>query len=174
MRSHVLVIYGSPKSDGATKKLCDSYLAKEGISTYQWYDCFHEMPTPCNDCGYCKTHDGCSKPDLQSFYTALEQCDFLIIATPIYNNSFPAPLKALIDRLQVYYNARFCRGIRPPVRIQKEVALLLTAGGSKDCSELIVSQLRPVLTVINATLRTCLFVKSTDAKNEVPTVLHFE
>lgn len=42
----------------------------------------------------------------------LEDADAVIVATPVYNLSFPAPMKALFDRFQRYYEAHFRRKLR--------------------------------------------------------------
>lgn len=95
-------------------------------------DAFALSPLPCDDCRYCYRVDGCSKPDLKEFYTALEEADALALVTPVYNRSFPAPLKALLDRTQRYWAARFIRGIRPPITRPKQAFLLTAAGSGGD------------------------------------------
>lgn len=91
--------------------------------------CYDRRPIPCDDCRYCYHREGCSKRDLDDFYAALEEADLVVIATPVYHLSFPAPLKALIDRLQRYWSARFILGKRPPISKGKRL-VLLTASGS--------------------------------------------
>ena len=118
-----------------------------------WIYCYEMLPQPCDDCGYCRDRDGCCKDDLQNFYPLLESADVLVFATPVHNLSFSAPLKALIDRTQCYWSARFCRGIRPPI-IRAKRTILLTSAGSEDPSAgmMVERQLLPALTILNARL----------------------
>jgi multimeric flavodoxin WrbA len=55
----------------------------------------------------------------------LAACDRVVIASPVWMGSLPAPLLALGSRLQWRW---YCRAALPP----KEGAVLLTAGGSGD------------------------------------------
>lgn len=62
----------------------------------------------------CEYHDGCSNKDLDIFFEDFEDADYIAFFTPVYNNFFPAPIKAILDRFQRYYNARYKRGSNPP------------------------------------------------------------
>ncbi len=160
----VLILYGSPHENGHTRRLLDDYLARAGLTDARRFDCFATPPLPCDDCGHCKTAAGCSKPDLREFYAAFEASDLVVIATPVYNRGFPAPLKALLDRLQVYYNARFARGVKKPIETPRDVVMLLTCGGRDDCTAALTEQLKPALTVTNATLTATQIVCGTDGE----------
>ena len=149
---NTLVLFGSPHQDGATKALADAFIdALPQGDTVTWVDSFALAAQPCRDCGGCREIRGCVQPDLDAFYPLLEETDRLVIATPIYNRSFSAPLKTLIDRLQPYWSARFVRGERPPIERPK-TAFLLTACESDPSEDgaIVEQQLRPALTVLNA------------------------
>lgn len=149
---NTVILFGSPHKNGATKALADAVLAAlPPADTVTWVDTFALEPRPCRDCGFCRTHRGCVQPDLAAFYPLLEEADRLIVATPVYNRSFSAPLKALIDRLQPYWSARFVRGERPPIARAKQ-AVLLTCCESEPSEDgaVVEQQLRPALTVLNA------------------------
>lgn len=150
----VLVIFGSPHAEGPTARLTGAALAAlpEGTRMMLW-DCYARMPAPCNDCGYCRRQEGCSKRDLDEFYEDLEAADRLLFATPVYHGSFPAPMKAVLDRLQRYWSARFVLGIRPPIQKPKQGVLLTVSGSPSDeGGRLIERQLAPHLTVLNTVL----------------------
>lgn len=154
IKHRVLIINGSPHTNGPTSQLMDSFIkALPASAAVIRFDCYARAPLPCNDCGACHQQNGCALTDLDDFYTLLEDSDALVFATPIYNLSFPAPLKALIDRTQRYWAARFIRGIRPPIAKSKRVILLTAAGtDDSDSGMMLERQLRPVLTILNAKL----------------------
>ena len=159
-----LVLFGSPHPAGPTMALVRAYLAREGIppDDVQWFHAYRTPPLPCVDCGWCKTHPGCALSDLGGFYRDFEAAERLVIAAPVYNAGLPAPLKALIDRMQVYFNARFARGLRPPIATPKQAALLLTAGSDRDFCPLLLEQLAPMFTVTNCRLLGAACLKNLD------------
>ena len=119
---HALVLFSSPHKDGHTKKLLEAFL--DGLKGEDWQvkslDIFKVNIHPCIACGYCQKADGCAFRDLDKFDRDLRVCELLVIATPVYNLSFPAQLKAVIDRFQRYFEARFARGIRPAIATHRE------------------------------------------------------
>lgn len=150
----VLVLFGSPHAEGPTARLTAAALASlpHGTHTLIW-NCFETPVLPCDDCGYCRHRAGCSKRDLDGFYAELEEADLLLFATPVYHRSFPAPMKAVLDRLQRYWSARFVLGLRPPIAKPKRGILLTVSGSPSDeGGRLIEQQLAPHLTVLNTTL----------------------
>lgn len=159
-----LVLFASPHPNGATAALLAAYLLREGIERADctFFDCYALRPEPCVDCGYCREHPACAFHDLDDFYEALEAADRLILAAPVYNGGFPAPMKAVIDRLQVYFNARFVRGVRPPIAQEKRAALLLTSGSAGEKRTALLPQLLPCFTVIHAEMETILEMPGTD------------
>lgn len=127
-----LLINGSPRADGPTARLLAALESSlPATVAVQRFDCFAQPVLPCNDCRACHIIDGCARPDLKEFYRALEDAALLVFASPVYNLSFPAPLKAVVDRTQRYWAARFVRNIRPPIVRPKRV-VLLTAAGADD------------------------------------------
>ncbi len=168
-----LLIFGSPHAQGPTARLLAALEAElpPGAAAER-FDCFAQPILPCNDCRACQQADGCVLPDLKAFYAALEQADFLVFATPVYNLSFPAPLKAVIDRTQRYWSARFVRGVRPPIPRKKQVVLLTAAGADgSEGGELLERQLLPVLTILNGKLRAAVHYAGADAGRDISPAL---
>ena len=94
------------------------------------YDSYKLSPAPCTDCKWCEYHEGCSNKDLDVFFEDFEDADYIAFFTPVYNNFFPAPTKAILDRFQRYYNARFKRGANPPVKKPKRVGAVIASGSN--------------------------------------------
>lgn len=160
------VLFGSPHRDGNTGKLLDVFLsalpkalAVDIADVYKW------NLAPCTDCGFCKTNNGCVLSDFPLLDKVIQESDYLAVATPVYNFSVPAPLKAVLDRTQCYYNARFCRGIRPPVVRHKKAVLLLTAGKPDSLgTEIVEKQFKAAFTILNAELIASVCSLGTDEK----------
>ncbi len=159
-----LIFYGSPKRNSHTAQLCGAFM--KGLS--KRYDVeiirlFELMPKPCNDCGYCKASDGCSKKDLDVVMQSFSEADLIVVASPVYLLSYPAPLKALFDRFQRFYCARFRRGILKPVEKPKKAVLLLSAGSDgKTAQEIIEAQTSRAFSVMNTEIIGTILADNTD------------
>lgn len=159
-----MLISGSPHRAGPTARLLEAFASSlpEGTAVER-FDCFSTPPAPCVDCRACHATGRCVHRDLDTVFGALESTDVLVIATPVYNLSFPAPLKALIDRTQPYWAARFIRGIRPPIARPRQAVLLTVSGADTlEGGELLEKQLRPTLTVLNAAPLRCVHYTGAD------------
>lgn len=92
--------------------------------------CYSAQIAPCTDCRACRAQDGCVIPDeMQSLYPLFEQCDNLVIASPIYYASLTGRLLDVVSRFQRYDSARRFRHAPTPI-MPKKAAVILTCGGS--------------------------------------------
>ena len=167
----VLVLFGSPHKEGATARLLTAALAGMPKAEVTRFDAFALAPAPCDDCGYCHRAEGCRHRDLDGFYEALEAADVLVFATPVYNRSFPAPMKAMLDRLQRYWAARFVRGVRPPIAKAKQTLLLTAGGASRGDGTYLEPQLAPILTILHSTPARTIHAEGTDQGELSPVAL---
>lgn len=156
-----LVVSGIPSSSAFTKKLLEREIEKlESPPLY--YNTFSSVPLPCDGCGYCKTDPKCKHRDLDEFFANFTKANNIIFAFPVYNNSVPAPLKALLDRFQQFYYARFVRGERPPIKGKRDVTIIMTMGAERDVTPLILEQLLPIFTICGCRLKTTITLTGTD------------
>ena len=162
-------INASPHANGPTVQLAQHFLQHLAPQHLTRIDCFDRAPLPCDDCRYCHTHERCAKRDIDDIYQAIEQADGLLFALPVYHNSFPAPAKALIDRFQRYWAARFVRNQKPPIAKAKQAVLLSVSGSDgAEGGMLVQAQLQPPLTVLHATLVASLHLRGADKKGITP------
>jgi multimeric flavodoxin WrbA len=150
-QKQVLVLFGSPHQKGTTARLLDSFLAPFAadaqIHTVNAYAC---NIAPCNGCNICRTAERCAMTDFDEIDGLIRRSDVIVVATPVYNLSFPAPLKAIVDRTQRYFSARFSLGLKPSIAKHKLAALLVTAGSlDLDGAEIISRQMKMVFSVMN-------------------------
>ncbi len=156
-----LILFGAPHRDGVCGRLLE--MVCERLETPPTVvECYARSVSPCDDCRGCHHQVGCVKRDMDDVYEALEQAERLIFIAPVYNRSFPAPMKAMIDRLQCYWAKRFVHGMRPPIAIPKTALLLTAAGSDRGDGEQLLFQLEPALTVLHVTDVKAVHVDNTD------------
>ena len=163
------IIYGSPNKNSFTMELLRQS-ERQSLENACFFNCFEARPTPCDGCGFCKASDGCKFDDLNDFFKDFERAENVILAFPVYNGSFPAPLKSLIDRFQWLYNARFFKNKRPPIGGKRDVTLVITAGSKKNPLPLITSQLKPLFTISGCKLKKAVMLLNTDNNPTLKTV----
>ena len=152
----ILVVFGSPHPNGNTNRLVKKFLepfSSEQFDT-QLFDVYAERVSPCIGCGWCAMQEDCCINDAgKRLDRLLRECDLLVIASPVYNLSFPSPLKAVLDRFQRYFEARFSLGKKPPIA-KHRLAVLLAAGGSpsEEGVEIMAKKLHLCFSVMNTTL----------------------
>ena len=160
----VMAIMASPRKNGYTAKLLGSLLREFPKGTnFDIVNLYELNPVPCNACGYCKAGNGCTKKDLEDFWARFETADIIVFATPIYFMGVPAPFKALIDRFQRYYEARFRRNMKNPIEKRRKALLIVTSGSDGEIGyEVIKHQLLQAFSVLNIELCGVTLAKNTD------------
>lgn len=159
----LLIIMGSPRENGVCQELINQVRTYFLDCEIKLYDTYKMAPAPCTDCKYCEYHDGCSNKDLNVFFEDFEDADYIAFFTPVYNNFFPAPLKAVIDRFQRYYSARFKRGAKPPIKKPKRVGAVIASGSNaRQCADYMVGTLRQAFTVLNGEFCARYYIPNTD------------
>ncbi len=164
----IFVLFASPHQSGNTSKLLNYYL--RNFTTYEvvMFDVYKNEVRPCIGCDYCKENNECIYNDFAEIDRYLNIADILVIATPSYNLSFPAPLKAIFDRMQIYFSKRFFKNIVPPIEKKKEAVLLLTTGRDSGISRKIMTcQLNMIFSIINAKLAKTIVLDYTDNIEDV-------
>lgn len=155
----VTVIFGSPHKNGPTYKTLENflqYIPKE--KSISFFDAYQIGAKPCVDCKFCKKNFSCVYSDLNTLYRTVLSCELLILAFPIYNASFPSPIKCILDRMQPFYYARNSRVFNP-----KNAVIITTQGSSSQDYETCISeQIAPNLKLLNIKNLHFLSVKNTD------------
>ena len=98
----VLIINGSPRKGGNSSiliKEATDIFDKEGVE-HETYQIGSKKISGCIGCGYCYDHDGCVfKDDANELGSKLEQCDGLLVVSPVYYASANGTLISLLDRM---------------------------------------------------------------------------
>ncbi len=150
-----VLIFGSPRKNGHTAQLLDAFVSAMPDGTeYEYFDACGLSVQPCTGCGACEDRWFCPlNDDMERVLEAIVACDVLVIASPVYFLTFPAPLKALVDRTQRCFAAQE-RGMEssPFSAKQRAAVVLLTAGSPPEKGEVVAQQLRWLLPPLNARL----------------------
>lgn len=127
-----LIINGSPRKNGDTTALLDE-LVKHLEGEVITISCFDEI-APCSDCRYCWKHSGCAINDkMQEIYPYFEECDNVVIASPVWFSSLSGPTLNLASRFQTYFAGRIFRGEK---RKADKNGVLILVGGEKGTEEM--------------------------------------
>lgn len=128
-----LIFNGSPRVKGDTVSLIDA-IVKELDGEYKIINAYRSSIAPCIDCRYCYEKDGCAINDgMQEIYSYIQECDNIIIASPIYFSELTGKFLDVASRLQTYFCARHFRN-EEPISMQKKGGVLLVGGGDGDMS----------------------------------------
>lgn len=128
------VLMGSPRPNGNTAALLKPFLDECGRMGAETC-CFRldgMKLVPCRGCMACQEVPdglGCvQEDDFQTVFQAMEDCDVVILATPIYSWYCTPPMKALMDRAIYAGNKYYGREKGPSLLEGKRVASLVTCG----------------------------------------------
>ncbi len=164
MNKKYLIIKGSGRKDGFTNKICEDIISFLGDENVIVFDTYKEKFDFCNGCNYCEEHGRCSKDDLNDFYNVFEKCDEIIFFSPVYNGTFSAPFKSLMDRFQVYYTTFYHNGKIQPITKRRKAWFIAAAGRDGKISfEYMRSQLCCAFTILNIELVDSFLCAHTDS-----------
>ncbi len=168
----ILIIKGSARKEGFTNTV-----AKEIEMLYEGedikiFDCFKEKFKPCNGCNFCEKNGRCVNSDLDEFYSDFESADIVFFLSPVYNGTFSAPLKALIDRFQVYYTSFYSSGKKQKIEKKRDAYFIASAGrDGKIAFDYMTSQLKCAFTILNIELKDAFLCSFTDTASTIEATL---
>ena len=120
---YLLALYGSPRANGNTSLLLDALVAGAeevgvGVRAFR----LAEMDLrPCRACNACFRDGECVQKDgMQEIYPHLIEAGAVAMAAPIFSMNICAQAKALIDRCQRFWSARYVLGREPVERERAE------------------------------------------------------
>ena len=121
-----LIINGSPRKNGDTQALMDAFVS--GLDGEYRIVSREDGVSPCIDCRYCFSHDGCAVRDaMQDIYAYLADCDAVVLASPVWFSSLSGPALDIGSRLQTYFARKFFRHLPSPLTKKRGVILLAGA-----------------------------------------------
>jgi multimeric flavodoxin WrbA len=129
-----LIFNGSPRKKGDTVSLINKVIENLNgeYKIINAYDC---QISPCIDCRYCWDNTGCCINDeMQEVYTYIQECDNILIASPIYFSELTGALLNVGSRLQTYFCARKFRKEKSIAKVKKG-AVIVVGGGDGNVNK---------------------------------------
>lgn len=119
-----LIIVGSPRSNGRSAHLaemlfeaCIDECPDDEVSLAPVSELAISACVGCNGCKNSEGHVCVFEDDMDEIREILDESDELIIVSPVYFSGAPAPMKALLDRLQPYFWTWEAGGSRRPMTL---------------------------------------------------------
>lgn len=145
-----LIFNGSPRLRGDTMTLINALIPKLDGECRIVNVCNRKI-SPCIDCRYCWEHEGCAfVDDMQNVYNYIQDCDNILIASPIYFSELTGQLLCVGSRLQTYFCARYFRN-EVPIEKPKKGGVILVSGGDDNNDEKPYSTACSLLHTMNCT-----------------------
>lgn len=146
----LLIIEASKRENGFSKRLSKYALSLLGGFEVTLFNVFENEVIPCDGCNFCENAGRCRHRELDAFFWGFENADFILIFSPVYNESFPAPMKALLDRFQVYYTSFYKNKKQQPIKKRRKAALAVSCGRSGEFALSVMErQLKNAFSVTN-------------------------
>lgn len=150
---NILAISGSPRRGGNSEILLDDVIkAAAGRAAIVRKVILNELKfSGCQECGGCAKTGRCVlNDDMSPLYEQIAAANVLILTSPIFFGSLSAQLKAMIDRCQCCWTAKYILG-RQWKGAAKKGYLILTSAADKrrffQSAESIVKNLFAVLDI---------------------------
>ena len=105
----LVIFQGSPRANGYTAGILQQIAAGATSAGGEvvWYDLNDDGIRGCQNCRYCRSHDGCATQDaLQPMYREMQDADGIAAGFPIYFMGISGQGKRWLDRLFPFVDAR--------------------------------------------------------------------
>ena len=161
-----LIINGSPKKNGNTTALIDEFM-KHLNGEVKILSCFSNI-SPCSHCRYCWSNNGCSIVDeMQEIYPFIDECNNVVLASPIWFSSLSGPLLNIASRIQTLFAAKYFRNEQKFTKQKNGVILIV---GAENGTEVIPTQNALTILKFMNVRRPCVATVYSLDTNNVPVV----
>ncbi|UCB57723.1 MAG: flavodoxin family protein [Candidatus Omnitrophota bacterium] len=166
----ILAILGSPRRGGNSEILLDKAL--EGVKSLGLEPekiVLNELKfAGCQECGGCDKTGRCIvNDDMQMIYKKLDEAEAVVLASPIFFGSLPAQVKAMIDRYQCIWVAKYVLEKKNPAPLKKGFLILVSAGSRGSFFKNAESIVRNFFAVLGAELKESFCCPNVDKKARV-------
>lgn len=161
-----LIFNGSTRRNGDTEALIQEFMSHLK-GEVKIISCLNDI-NPCIDCRYCWKHTGCSiNDDMQELYPYIEECDNIVIASPIWFASLSGPMMNMASRLQTIYSSIYFRNM--PLSIKKKNGVIIITGARQGTEEMPTKIAVTIMKFLNVRYKQIETIYSLDTDN-VPAI----
>ncbi len=122
-------IFGSPRNGGHSTRLHEAFLGELTGVSFDRLRVYDLDIRPCTACGFCRGEFGCiHDDDMARLYGRIAESAVVSVSMPLYFSSPPSPLKAFIDRCQVFWEARERQGV---LAVTSRRGFFIAVGGGR-------------------------------------------
>lgn len=166
----VLGILGSPRRGGNSELLLDKALEganSVGLNTEKIV--LNELKfSPCQECAGCaKTGKCIIEDEMQIVYKKLAEAEAIILASPIFFGSLPAQVKAMIDRCQCLWVAKYVLKKDTPPKTKKGHLILVGATNRDSFFKNAESIVKNFFSVLGVEFKENLYCPNVDGKARI-------
>jgi multimeric flavodoxin WrbA len=135
MTIKVLAFAGSPRRNGNSETLLDwvlASMAEDPEVAVQKVPLTEANINICRGCNACEKLNKCIQRDgMDIWHDKIIEADCILLSSPIYCMGIAAPMKALIDRAQVFRSRKYVLKLPvvPPERKGKRLGVFLATAG---------------------------------------------
>ena len=102
MNKQILIVKGSPRKNGNTAAMADSFAkgAYESGNIITEIGLKDKIIGDCMGCGACQKQNGTcvQKDDMTEIYDAMKKADVIVLASPVYFYTWTSLMKRMVDR----------------------------------------------------------------------------
>jgi len=130
----ILAFAGSPRRNGNTRTLLNAFIEEctnrgHEVELIDLANPARWKINPCLGCDKCISGRCIQNDSMQDLYPKIREADAIVLAAPMYFYSFPAQVKAMIDRGQLFFNQKYRR--KEPVRTKPCKGFVISCGATK-------------------------------------------
>lgn len=166
----VLGVLGSPRRGGNTEILLDQALSgaeSQGCAVKKII--LNEIIfKPCQGCQACAATGKCVIDDeMQAVYQQVDEADAIIIASPIFFGSLSAQIKAMVDRYQCRWQAKYVLGKKIDQGVKKGFLLLVSAANREKFFQNAESIIKNLFAVLDIDFTGKVYCPNVDQKAKI-------
>lgn len=166
----ILGILGSPRRGGNAEILLDRALkgAQSAGHTFEKIVLNELKFSPCQECGGCAKEGKCIIDDqMQPIYEKLDAADAVVLASPIFFGSLTAQVKAMIDRYQCRWVAKYVLNKGAGIKTKKGHLILVSAASRESFFKNAESIVKNFFAVAQVEFKESLYCPNVDQKAKI-------
>lgn len=169
----IAVITASPRKEGNSNTLAKSFIkgATEAGHQVSLFNASSKEIKPCIGCNNCFSKENCAcifKDDFNEAATLIMQSDIVVFVTPIYWYSYPAKMKAVIDKFYAFL-------MTDRLDVKNKETLLLAVAGDKNIAafDLLLQEYKMTVSSLHWNAKESLLVPGVFTAGDILTKLDY-